>query len=481
MQISVLPKPLALRVSGGVCTDPFGSLQAVQDETLSPEGYILCVDTNGVRVRHRTPQGLFYAKQTLLQLQNADGSCPCVEVQDAPRFPYRAFMLDSARHMQTIDEIKRYIDTAARYKLNVFHWHLSDDQGFRIESERFPQLNEIGSFRNGHGFGSSDLSRYGGYYTKDEIRDVVAYCAERFIRVIPEIDMPGHTKAILASYPSLSCRGTPIEVETKAGIFRDILCAGSDDTVQFCCDLLDEACELFPDPWFHIGGDETPKNRWRKCDCCKNRMAKAHLDSFEALQGDFMNRIAAHLRTKGKRAVAWNESLKSGCLEEDVIVANWMDRDKLCPARAHKGGLLIAEDFFHYYLDYPYAMTPLKKVYTFDPVKDLSERGQMNVVGVEAPLWTEFIEDFTHLCEMAFPRLLAVAERGWTAEDFCDYVDFRRRTEAQRPFLRTQGVAMDPQSEWDPRGLPRLKKLLRHYKKTLTKDMLLSFFSKKDD
>ena len=445
------------------------------------EGYSLQVEPDGAVVRYSTPQGLFYAQQTLLQLQDRNGSCPCVSIEDAPRFAYRAFMLDSARHMQTIDEIKRYIDTAATCKLNVFHWHLSDDQGYRIESERFPLLNEIGSFREGRGFGSTDTSRYGGYYTKAEIRDVVAYCAARFIRVIPELDMPGHTKAILASYPHLSCCETPIEVETQAGIFRDILCAGKDETVAFCCDLLDEVCELFPDPWVHIGGDEAPKNRWRNCDCCKSRMAKAHLDSFEALQGDFMNRIAAHLRKKGKRALAWNESLKSGCLDNDIIVANWMDRDKLCPARADKGGLLIAEDFFHYYLDYPYAMTPLKKVYTFDPLEGLSERGRLGVIGVEAPLWTEFIEDFDRLCRMAFPRLLAVAERGWTAESNCDYAAFCKRAEALRPFLQQRGVVMDPQRAWDPKGLPRLHKLLRHYKKTLTKEVVLSFLFPKDD
>ena len=481
MQHHIIPRPNELHRLGGVCKDPFQCLDTVQTDALPPEGYTLRVEPNGATIFHSTPQGLFYARQTLYQLLNADGSCPCVAVEDAPRFCYRAFMLDSARHMQTVDEIKRYIDTAARFKLNVFHWHLSDDQGWRIESERFPRLNEVGSFRSGHGFGSPDLSRYGGCYTRDEIRDVVAYCAERFIRVIPEIDMPGHTKAILASYPHLSCRGTPIEVETQAGIFRDILCAGNDETVAFCCALLDEVCELFPDEWVHIGGDEAPKNRWRDCDCCKDRMAKAHLDSFEALQGDFMNRIAAHLRQKGKRAVAWNESLKSGCLDKDIIVASWMDRDGLCPARADKGGLIIAEDFFHYYLDYPYAMTPLKKTYTFDPLAGFSEKGGAGVIGVEAPLWTEFIEDFDRLCRMAFPRLLAVAERGWTAESNCDYADFRRRAEATRPLLQLCGVAMDPPGDWDPKGLPRLGRLAAHYKKTLTKEMLLSFLFKKDD
>ena len=482
MQHHILPQPNQLRFTGGVYRPVTAEPKAEQDASLPPEGYAVFIAENGITIRYSTPQGLFYAKQTLSQLQNADGSYPCAAIEDAPRFAYRAFMLDSARHMQTVDEIKRYIDAASRFKMNVFHWHLSDDQGFRMESERFPRLNEVGSFRRAHGFGSLDHSRYGGYYTKAEIRDIVAFCAERFIRVIPEIDLPGHTKAILASYPALSCRGVPVAVETQAGVFRDILCAGKDETFRFCCDLLDEVCALFPDEWVHIGGDEAPKHRWQACDCCKGRMAKAHLDSFEALQGDFMNRIAAHLRQKGKRAVAWNESLKSGCLDSDIIVADWMDRDKLCPARANDGGSIVAEDFFHYYLDYPYAMTPLKKVYTFNPLPEgLTEAGKQNIIGVETPLWTEFIEDFTKLSEMAFPRLLAVAERGWTQESACCYDDFLRRAEETRPLLRQLGITMDPQPDWDPKAPDRLRKLLRHYKKTLTKEMLFSFVSKKDD
>ncbi len=482
MQHRILPQPKSLRFTAGAPVPGPAVPTVVFDASLPAEGYAISVTPSGITIRHSTPQGLFYARQTLSMLQSADGSFPCAEIEDAPRFAYRAFMLDSARHMQTPDEIKRYIDVAARYKMNVFHWHLSDDQGYRVESERFPLLNEIGSFRREHGFGSVNRSRYGGYYKKDEIRAIVSYCAERYIRVIPEIDMPGHTKAILASYPSLSCRETPVQPETRAGVFRDILCAGKDETVAFCCDLLDEVCDLFPDEWVHIGGDEAPKQRWQACDRCKDRMAKAHLDSFEALQGDFMNRIAAHLREKGKRAVAWNESLKSGCLDSDVIVADWMDRDKLCPARANAGGAIIAEDFFHYYLDYPYAMTPVKKVYTFDPLPEgLTDFGKAHIIGVETPLWTEFIEDFEKLCTMAFPRLLAVAERGWTPEEGCDYADFVRRAEAQRPSLAASGIAMDPQRDWDPRGPDRLKKLLAHYKKTLTKEMLFSFLQKEDD
>ena len=475
----IIPQPNSLRFTGGLC--PSQRPQIVLDNTVAPEGYCLTTAKEGIFIRCSTEKGRFYAAQTLRQLRNSDGTLPCCVISDAPRFPFRAFMLDSARHMQTVEEIKRIIDAAALYKFNTFHWHLSDDQGWRIESERFPLLNIFSSYRTMHGFGSLDRTRYGGFYTKDEIRAVVAYCEKRHITVVPEIDLPGHTKAILAAYPALSCRGSHLQPETRAGVFRDILCAGSDETFLFCCDLLDEVCELFPGPFFHIGGDEAPKHRWRACERCKGRMAALHLDSFEALQGDFINRLAEHLRQKGKRAISWNESLQGGNLNPDVIAADWMDREDLCARRANSGSDVIIEDFFHYYLDYPYAMTPLKKTYTFDPLpKGLTEKGKQHILGVETPLWTEFVEDFTHLCSMMFPRMMAVAERGWTKETLCDHADFSRRAEAHRTMLQSMGIGMLPQASWDPQPLLRLQKLAQHYKKTFTKETILSFLQPKD-
>ena len=477
---TIIPQPNALRFTGGVC--PAQRPQIVRDDTIAPEGYKLTIGNGSILLRCSTDSGRFYAAQTLRQLRNSDGTLSCCEIDDAPRFSYRALMLDSARHMQTVDEIRRLIDAAALYKFNVFHWHLSDDQGYRIESERFPRLNEIAAYRAMHGFGSLDRARYGGYYTKDEIRAVVAYCADRQITVIPEIDLPGHTKAILAAYPALSCRGERVQPETRAGVFREILCAGNDETLRFCCALLDEVCDLFPGPYFHIGGDEAPKHRWQQCDRCKDRMAKQHLSSFEALQGDFVNRLAAHLRQRGKLAISWNESLKGNNLAPDVITADWMDRENLCARRANSGGDVIMEDFFHYYLDYPYAMTPLKKTYDFDPLPEgLTETGKQHILGVETPLWTEYVEDFSHLCDMMFPRMMAVAERGWTRETLCDHADFSRRAEAHRALLASLGISMLPQPLWDPQPLSRLQKLAQHYKKTLNKETILAFLQPKDD
>ena len=476
---AIIPQPCDLRFTGGVC--PVQRPQIFFDAAVAPEGYVLTVSKEGVRIRCSTDKGSFYAAQTLRQLQTGN-TLPCCVIRDAPRFSYRAFMLDSARHMQTLDEIKRLIDAAALYKFNVFHWHLSDDQGYRMESERFPRLNEVSSFRTMHGFGSLDRSRYGGFYTKAQIREIVAYCAARQITVVPEIDLPGHTKAILTAFPALSCRGEPVQPETRAGVFREILCAGSDETFRFCCALLDEVCELFPGPLFHIGGDEAPKHRWQQCDACKARMAQAHLASFEALQGDFINRLASHLRQRGKRTITWNESLQGGNLAPDVITADWMDRENLCARRANGGGDVIMEDFFHYYLDYPYGMTPLKKTYCFDPLPQrLTEGGKQHVLGVETPLWTEYVEDFRHLCEMMFPRMMAVAERGWTPDAQSSHADFSRRAEAHRPLLSAMGIDMLPQDCWDPQPLARLKKLVQHYKQTFNKETILSFLQPKDD
>ena len=476
----IIPQPNSLRFTGGLC--PAQRPQIVFDDTVAPEGYCLTVAKEGISIRCSTETGRFYAAQTLRQLRNSDGTLPCCVINDAPRFAFRALMLDSARHMQTVEEIERIIDAAALYKFNTFHWHLSDDQGWRIESERFPRLNEIASYRAMHGFGSLDRARYGGFYTKQEIREIVAYCEKRHITVVPEIDLPGHTKAILAAYPTLSCRGNHLQPETRAGVFRDILCAGSDETFAFCCALLDEVCELFPGPYFHIGGDEAPKHHWMECDKCKSRMAALHLDSFEALQGDFINRLALHLRQHGKRAVTWNESLQGKNLAPDVITADWMDRENLCTRRANGGSDVIMEDFFHYYLDYPYAMTPLKKTYCFDPLPEgLTENGRQHILGVETPLWTEFVEEFGHLCDMMFPRMMAVAERGWTQERSCDHADFSRRAEAHRTMLQSMGIHMLPQACWDPQPLSRLKKLAQHYKKTFNKETILAFLQPQDD
>lgn len=469
MSVNIIPMPNKIFEYGGEKRFSKADFHFEKKPSVPEEGYELSITQEGVFVFYSTERGRFYAEKTLAQLEKENGALPFLKIVDAPRFAYRAFMIDSARHMQTVSEIKKYIEAAALYKFNVFHWHLTDDQGWRIEIEKYPQLTKVGAFRDGHGFTSKNKAVYGGYYTKDEIRDVVAFCRERHIDVIPEIDMPGHMVAAIASYPEFSCRGKKRGVELNAGVHKDILCAGNEDVFDFCFDVIDEVCELFPYEYFHIGGDEAPKNRWDNCPKCKERIREQGLANSEELQGYFVNRIIDHIEAKGKKPIVWNESLKSGMLKSGAIVADWMDKDHLSEDWANSGEKMIAEDFFHYYLDYNYGITPLKKTYTFDPMLEkLDGVGRNNVIGVETPIWTEFVEDFERLCYLCFPRMMAVAESGWTNWGRKDYRDFVRRAEAGRATLLSMGITMAPKAHWDPLLLSRVKGKLSHYGKFLT-------------
>jgi hexosaminidase len=369
-------------------------------------------------------------------------------------FEYRGFMLDSVRHMQSIEEIKKLIDTLPLLKINKFHWHLTDDQGWRFESERFPQLNSAAE-RPYSDFGKTYVNEpHGKLYTKDEMREIVAYCAERGIEVVPEFDIPGHTSALLHAYPHLSCNEEPIEVKTCQGIFTDILCAGKDETFETVFDILADIIEIFPSEYIHIGGDEAPKKRWKECPDCQKRIKDEGLRNEEELQGWFTNKVVEFLESRGRKAIVWNESLKSG-LVKNSLVQMWMDRKKDSVAYANKGGKIIVSDFFHYYCDYPYGMTPLKKTYNYDPIlKGIKNKN--SVVGVEAPIWTEYINNFDHLCYMCFPRFTAVAETGWTEKENKNADDFCRRFEKYSAILTDTGITPAPASEWNP---PLLKKL----------------------
>ncbi len=466
--MNITPKPNFIQIFSGECWLKDNKITYVTDEAMKDEAYKIEISEGETTVTSKGEKGKYYATLTLAQLEAA-GKTPLCKIEDEPAFPYRGFMIDSARHMQTIDEIKAYITAAASYKMNVFHWHLCDDQGYRIESEKYPKLNEVGSYRRCHGFKSKNTERYGGYYTKDEIRDIIAFCKEKHIEVIPEIDMPGHTTAIIASYPEFSCRQKPVEVEINGGIFRDILCAGKNTTLDFCYGLLDEIIELFPCDYIHLGGDEAPKARWCECPDCQKRIKDEKLENEEQLQGWFTQKIIAYLREKGKKAICWNESLHSGLIgNDDAIICNWMDRKNHCSDFANKGGKVIAEDFYHYYLDYEYGMTPLKKTYEYNPLfEGLDSTGEKNIIGVETPIWTEYVEDFDRMSYMCFPRLIAVAESGWTRSSEKNFKDFVVRAENQRDFLASLGINQAAKDCWEPSigerikiGLGRLKSIL---------------------
>lgn len=450
----------------------------IADDIKNPEGYELSISKGSIKITAGGKPGAFYAKQTLKQLAAAGGgNLPCVVIKDEPAFAYRGFMLDSARHMTALEDVKKLIDAAVMLKLNVMHWHLTDDQGWRIEIDSHPRLVETGSKRPGSDFGKvHSREEYGGYYTKAEIREIVDYCAKRYINIIPEIDMPGHMIAAIASYPKISCRGEQIPVETRQGVFPDILCAAKDETFEIIFDVLREVMELFPSKYIHIGGDETPKKRWELCHDCQNLIAELGLNDEEELQGWFMNRVADFLRENGRSTMAWNESLKSGLLNEDVLVQMWMDRKKLCVDYANRGGQIIISPFFYYYADYPHGMTPLNKTYGFNPVlKGILPQNVRNVTGVEAAIWTEHVRDFKHMCRMVYPRFAAVAETGWTRFENKDTNDFLQRMESFIPQLEAIGITPAAPADWNPNPWQRLVQIVKFYSSTVTKDMIKGY------
>jgi hexosaminidase len=432
---------------------------------LGDEGYRLEVRPEAVTLEAASTAGVFYALQTLRQLLpvqvesrtpvgEVEWTVPCVVISDRPRFSWRGFMLDEGRHFHGPETVRLLLDLMALHKLNVFHWHLTEDQGWRIQIKKYPRLTEVGAWRAGTatGFGRKAHNGipHGGFYTQEEIRAIVAYAAERHIRVVPEIEIPGHSLAALAAHPELSCAGGPFEPATHFGIFPDIYCAGKDATFEFLQNVLNEALELFPSPVIHIGGDEAPKSRWKACPDCQRRIREEGLKDEHALQVYVTNRIAAWLASKGRRLMGWNQILEPG-LDPSAVVQYWLgDRKRLAEA-VRQGRNVVMSAYLDTYLDHSYSLMPLRRAYCYDPLPPgLSEAEAASVLGLEFPLWTEWVATRTRLDYQAFPRLLALAETGWTRREKKDYADFRRRLESFLPRLDHHGVRYAPLKEADP-------------------------------
>jgi len=413
------------------------------DTSIPAEGYRLTVKTSGITLASWDENGAYYGVQTLFQLLREHGnSLPCGEYQDAPRFRYRGFMIDSGRHFFPLREVKKMVDQCAKLKLNILHWHLSEDQGFRIESKKFPRLNEIASWRT-----EKDGSRYGGYYTQDEIKELVAYAGERYVEVIPEIDLPGHTTAIVSAFPELSCSGEPVDVPCTWGIFPRILCGGNEKVYSFLEELLGEVCALFPSRWFHIGGDEAPKSEWEKCPKCQAEMEKHGLQNEEELQALFTARLADILEKNGKAIIGWNEILASGKMKESAVAQYWTDQGAEYSAREiPKGRKFIFSNTSSFYFDYDPSLVTLEGAYSYEPyIPGGEDVKPEQVLGLEAPLWSERIETPERLEFMAFPRLAALAENAWSKER--DYPDFLERLKAYEALWKEQGVNAQPVEE----------------------------------
>ncbi|MDD4839582.1 MAG: beta-N-acetylhexosaminidase [Clostridia bacterium] len=428
-----------------------------------------------------------YAKNESISLKNKNRSenspsviskIPYCIIEDSPRFAYRGYMLDVSRHFFGVSTIKKILDALWLLKLNVFHLHLCDNQGFRLEIESLPKLHEIGSVRKQTRGDGVELK---GFYTKSEIAEIIKYADERGIEVIPEIDMPGHTIAMLAAYPELSCTEKPIEVAERFGIVREILCAGKESVFEFLFKLLDEVAKLFPSKYIHIGGDEAPKYQWEECAACRNAVKKNGLRDMEDLQGYFTNRIIDHLKTLGKTAIVWNESLNSGILDESAVCQYWQDGKvpERVFAAADRGRKTIISKFSPYYLDYPYGMFSLKKTYLFEPLMDgMSTQGAKNIWGIESPLWTEYVPDEEKLFYQTFPRLIAVAESAWTKCEK-DFDDFKMRLPLMQRMLDEISVAGASINESLPNPMKGMLKVAKFVVNAVDKEMIKSAINAK--
>jgi hexosaminidase len=399
------------------------------------EAYRLQVTTQGISIAASNERSLFWGVQTLRQLlpfrPGARIDVPLVDIKDAPTFAYRSVMLDVGRHFYPVAFVKKQLDLMSYYKLNTFHWHLTDDQGWRIQIRKYPRLTTVGAWRT-----EDDGSRYGGFYTQDQIRDVVQYARERNIMIIPEIEMPGHSTAALAAYPELSCPKKPLQVATTWGVHKDIFCVGDEATFTFLQNVLDEVIALFPAPYVHIGGDEVPKDQWKDCASCQQLMHARNLKDEEGLQSYFIKRVQRYLEGKGKTMIGWDEILEGGA-DKNAVIEVWRGPDEGRKALANGNRIINASP---YYLDTPTPKLSTSAIYHLDPLAG-PEGYRRQVLGAEAPLWSERADPLNAETKL-YPRLQAFAESLWTAgkRDDAGYADFQQRLHAQYPRLDAWGV-----------------------------------------
>ena len=418
----------------------------VQNNDLGQEGYRLVVEKNRINIEAATQNGLYYGVQSLLQLLPpqvesktkvaAAWKVPCVVITDVPRFSYRGVHLDCCRHFSTIDEIKKMLDMFAMYKINKFHWHFTEDQAWRIEIKRYPKLTEIGSNR------IDDGKPYGGFYTQEQIKDVIKYAADRNIEIIPEIEMPGHALAALSAYPELSCTGGPFKPRTIWGVEDDVFCVGNEATYTFFCNVLDEVCALFPSKYVHIGGDECPKVRWHECPKCQALMKKEGLKNEMELQSYFTKKMEKYLITKGKRMFGWDEILEGG-VAPSAMIMSWRGEQGGIDA-ANAGHDVVMTPTGYLYLDHYQGdllcepmkiggFSTLQNVYGYDPIpKAIAADKAHHVLGLQGNLWQEYMYEPDQIEFQYFPRVPAIAEVGWTNKENKNVDDFISRLDDQQ-------------------------------------------------
>jgi hexosaminidase len=437
------------------------------DASLGAEGYELIVAPDSVLIRAPAEAGLFYGMGTFLQLlppeafssKPATGvawEAPCAEIKDWPRFQWRGLLLDVSRHFFTKQEVKNIIDALAMHKINTLHWHLTDDQGWRIEIKKYPRLTEVGAWRSGVGFGLDPKAstaygpdgRYGGYYTQEDIREVVSYAAARHITIVPEIEMPGHSSAALAAYPQFSCNGGPYTTDVNGGVFPGVYCAGNDQTFDFLQNVLTEVITLFPGKYIHVGGDEVPTDNWAKCAKCQARKKAEGLQTDRQLESYFIQRMEKFINAHGRSLIGWSE-IREGGLAKNAALMDWIGG---ATEGAEGGHDVVMTPTGFCYLDYmqsrdtgkePRAggFLPLRQVYALDPIPaKLAAPFQKHILGAQGNLWTENVPNIRHAQYMIFPRESALAEVTWSAQSGRDFEDFLRRLPADEKRLDAMGV-----------------------------------------
>lgn len=422
------------------------------------ENYSFSINKYGVFIESNSYQAQFYAIQTLSQIipfeKNTEIKLPFLNINDQPKYAWRGMHLDCARHFFSIEFVKKYIDYLAMYKFNTFHWHLTDDQGWRIEIKKYPKLTEVGSWRKGSMIGhyndqKFDDKRYGGFYTQEEIKEIVAYATKRHITVVPEIEMPGHAVAALAAYPEYSCTGGPFEVGKIWGVLDDVFCP-KDETFTFLENILTEVIDLFPSEYIHIGGDECPKTRWKVCPHCQKRMKDKNLKDEHELQSYFIQRIEKFVNAKGRKIIGWDEILEGG-LAPNAAVMSWRGTEGGIAAAKQKHFVVMSPGSHCYFDHYqgepknePLAIggfTTVEKVYSFEPTpKELTSEEAKYILGAQANVWTEYIATPNHVEYMIFPRMLALSEVLWGTSNPSNYTDFQNRMIEHFDILETKGI-----------------------------------------
>lgn len=447
-----------------------------KDASLEIEQYKLTVNEGGVKILASSDKGAFYGLQTLKQMLNDSTNLSFVDIDDKPRFSYRSFMMDEARHFFGMDIIKEMLDMMALLKLNRFHWHLTDDQGWRVEIKKYPLLTKKGTVRKSSTVAWKentqrktpvrDNTPYGEgcFYTQEQLKEIVSYAKERYIEICPEIDMPGHLVAAISCYPELSCFNEKIDVSENWGIMDTIGCCGKEPLYTFVKDVIKELSEVFPSEYFHIGGDEVPKTKWKKCPDCQAKIKELGLNNEHELQGYFNNEIMNYLEGFNKRTIAWNEILDAEGVSDKTIVQFWVGSPKLNGVNKwlEKGNNIIVSKCNNLYMDYYYAMEDIKKSYNTDiSSSGLNKKYEKQILGFEAPMWTEYTATKDKLEFQVFPRLMSLAEINWTEKENKNFAQFMIRLQNINTILDRNNINYARKNECYPTGIDGIKRRMK--------------------